>query len=263
MHISLRALFEPLGATPPLFDTQRELAQALCAYRGVGKNKLTSTAAFLSMIMTGRRPIPRDWKEDLKVIVGRRATERGLDAARLATLLAIIECASPRGEQHPLNGLLMAQAAARDTLILNARPLELSDAKSEHAEAAELQRLVLASLEDGRRYHYGVASYASARRLWHALLLAADETHKAKAAEKMRDWAERGLLTVSVVPELLLLQPTVAYNTSAPDRLEVFVWHAPYDWEHTLAIPTQQTAAWLGKVQNALDTQSDSVPYMP
>lgn len=257
MNLSLKMLFEPEGDNPPFFKSQRELARILCEYRGCGAEKVQSTTVFLNSIIQGKKRLPKEWKEQLRIIMERRAKELGMDASRVSALFASVERAS--SSKSDLGVLLAEQAEARDTLILNACPLELSDAKSEHDEALVLQHLVFTALETGRRYRYCVANQTNAHRLWDALLHTADERYPSEASERVRDWAKKSRLIVSVVPELLLLHPTVAYNSSAPDRLKVFVWHAPYDWENALAIPTQQTVAWLGKIQNVLDTQSQVI----
>lgn len=241
--------------SPPLFDSQREVARFLCEERGFGREKLSSTAVFLSQVVNGRRPLPKDWKPHLLAVVERRARERGEDVQEIHSMLDL------RLDVNPLARLIAEQQTAHDVLILNACPLELTDARHAHAEAAALQDLVVSGLLTGRRYRYGVAGRISAERLWSALLQVTSDKLGTEAASHVRDWTQRGSLTVCIVPELLLLHPTVAYNTGTPDRLSAFVWHAPYDWERCLPIPDRQVAGWFGKVQDILDTSSELVPF--
>lgn len=251
-------LFYPMDGTSPLFKSRAELARLICKRRGLGSEKVVSTSVFLGQVIQDKRPLPEEWKLHVSEVVKRRAHELGVEAYKVSALLKMI--GSHTAHANALASLISEQEFARDSIILNARPLELTDAKSERVEAEKLQRLVLEALADGRGYHYCLASQASAHQLWFELLRSAEGVYGQGAAEQVRGWAQRSLLKISVVPESLLLHPTVAYNSVVPDRLKVFVWHAPYDWEHVLEVPTGQAVVWLGKVSSILETESQLVP---
>ena len=248
-------LFSASAGAKPLFASQRELARLLCAKRGtVDEQQVRNTSAFISQMVNGTRPLPESWKNSLRVIIERRAHERDLPPADFVVLM---EPSERRENFRPLDVLIYTQRSAHDVLILNACPLELTASATEHLEAATLQGLVVDALQAGRRYHYGVANRATASRLWQVLTHAAQKL----GPDTVRRWIGTGSLQISVVPELLLLHPTVAYNTGLPDRLSAFVWHAPYDWDHCLELPERQVANWLGNVRGALDTHAEPISF--
>lgn len=244
-------LFDRTDGTPALFSTQAELTRALCDKLGLPADKYRSTAAFLNQIVHGIRPMPENWRQALMEIM----RDRRLNEETCA-LMAVACGASSSG----LAPLLHEQASASDVLILNARPIELTDARQHHEEARMLERLVVSGLMRGCRYHYGLATQQDARALWIAIQDGAEVTFGESAIERVRTWVDRGLLRISTVPELLLVHPTVGFNTNSPDCLSAFVWHAPYDWDHCLRLPNRQLAAWLGSVRGVLNTQAQQIP---
>lgn len=246
-------LFDSTNETPALFSTQAELARALCDKLGLPADRHRSTAVFVNQILHGSRAMPESWRRALMEIVKDRERDE-----ETQTLIALACGASPR--PSGLTPLLHEQASASDVLILNARPIELTVARQHHEEARSLERLVMSGLMRGCRYHYCLASQQDARALWIAIQNGAEVTFGKSALEHVRTWVDGGLLRVSVAPELLLLHPTVGFNTDSPDRLSAFVWHAPYDWEHCLRLPDRQLAAWLGSVRGVLNTQAQRVP---
>lgn len=250
-------LSPPAPKIEPMFKSQRELAKLMCVARGItDEKKWRPMAVFLNQIIKGDRPLPEVWKPFLQEVINERALERGLNPPSIALLKRTYE-----QDRHSLAALILEQEAARDTLILNATPLELTDAGREHPEAVHLQECAITALSEGRRYHYCVANQASGRRLLQALVRAVERFNRTDASQLVYNWMKSGLLEISTVPEILLLHPTVAFNTIAPDHLSVFVWHAPYDWQHCLWLPLRQSASWLGKVQNVLDAQAEPVPF--
>jgi hypothetical protein len=240
-----------------LFDSQRELARLLCIEMGLGEEKLASTAVFLSQIMNNRRRLPTKWELAVRTVIERRAHEREVSEREISGLLSMIEISGMGG----LSRLIRAQTTASHTLILNARPIELTDVARDHREAEKLQAITFAAIEAGAHYHYCLGSQVSARRLWQVLLRSAQARFGTDATTRVQQWSDDGRLNISIVPELLLLHPTVAYNMTQPDRLSVFVWHAPYDWTECYALPDRTLAAWLGHVQSVLDTQSELLPF--
>lgn len=238
----------------PLFGSQRDLIRLVHTIRGIeDEKKMRSDAVFMSQMVHGKRSIPEKWKPFLQEAIRQRAVERGLQPVAIDILAEDVRTES---KNRPLDALLSAQEKANDVLILNACPLELTDVSDGHAEAKTLQRLVFNALTTGRRYHYCLSSRVKANRLWCELIRSAEQF----GSTVIQEWALRGLLSISIVPEILLLHPTVAFDTGMPDRLKVFVWHAPYDWDHCLELPDRQSDSWLDKVQRVLDTQSESVP---
>lgn len=244
-------LFGGTVEMPALFSTQAELARTLCGKLGLPVDKHRSTAVFLNQILHGNRAMPESWRRALLEIV----KDRKLDE-ETQTLIALACDTSPSG----LALLLHEQASASDVLVLNARPIELTVARQHHEEARSLERLVMSGLMRGCHYHYCLASQQDAQALWIAIQNGAEVTFGKSALERVRTWIDESLLRVSIVPELLLLHPTVGFNTDSPDRLSAFVWHAPYDWEHCLRLPDRQLAAWLGSVRGVLNTQAQRVP---
>ncbi|MCR4313951.1 MAG: hypothetical protein NUV84_01750 [Candidatus Uhrbacteria bacterium] len=245
-------LFKSADGMSAPFSSQRELARTLCDKLDLPADKHNSTAVFLNQILHGKRSMPENWRRALMEIL----EDRGLNEETRG-LIAIAYGASPSG----LAPLLQEQADASDVLILNACPTELTDARQHHKEARLLEQLVLSGLMRGCRYHYCLATQQDARRLWTVIRENAEKTFDESTNKNMRDWVGKSLLRVSIVPELLLLHPTVGFNTHSPDHLSVFVWHAPYDWEHCLRLPERQLSTWLGSVCRILNTQAQQVPF--
>ena len=234
-------LFKGDATHPPLFDSQAHLARAICTARGEGPDKHTSTASFLSQILSGHRRLPKSWEAPLAQVVQARMEAQGRPTQTTQQILSQL---APPNKRGPLADLIDSQRHARDVLILNEMPIELTNTHESHPEAELLSSMMEKSLRFGTTYHYCVGSNENARRLWEALKLRFSEDE-----QEFERWIETGRLRVSVVPGLLLLNPTVAFNMGAPSRLQVFIWHAPYDWEHCLAIPEKQLGLWFHRVQ--------------
>jgi len=256
MNLFWKQLFVSTNATEPLFKSQRELARLLCDARGLPTDKMVNTSAFISQMVNGERPLPEAWKPQLRTIIDARARELGVRSVPFDSR----DQGGSEENDCRVESLVCAQVGARDVLILNACPLELTDVRAERPDAERLQSMVAGALSAGRRYHYCVADRTSAARLWISLARMAEGVG-GDVACTLRDWIGAGTVRVSVVPELLLLHPTVAFDVGSPDRLKAFVWHAPYDWERCLPVPDRQVAGWYGSVRRALDDHAESIPF--
>ncbi|TAL51058.1 hypothetical protein EPN81_01055 [Patescibacteria group bacterium] len=248
-------LFEATSTRPALFTSQAELARVLSELPGWDPGKHRSMVAFLSQIFGGHRSLPDRWREALVQVAELRAQERGLSTVDKQIVLTSLGDSDPSG----LSPLINEQRAASDVLILNPQPIELTTSRDHHAEARVLETLVFDGLQRGCRYHYCLASSRDAQELWNAITRGLQQTDS-DATATIKKWVNAGLINISVVPELLILQPTVAFNTMSPDRLCAFVWHAPYDWENCLQLPEKQTGAWLQAVRKVLATDARTVP---